>query len=190
MGLFKTWKEVMFNPMGFYEQLPDKIKYKEPSLFYIKIQLLCLLIIFSLVVGLELLGISAFTLFFNKTQLALIGAFGIGFLLFILVIIYPILILVFLGLLFVWAGILHLFVLFFGGKGSYVETFKVISYSTASTIFSFIPFLNLIIGIYTIILQVIGIHKRHKLDLVKSISVVLLPGIVMGGLFLIIKLLI
>ena len=173
MGLFNTWKKVMFDPMNFFEKLPDKIKLKEPSFFYIKIN------------AIMLLGLALLILFFGTFFLAMLSASeplagifgGIGFSIIIVIglILFPVMLLFSWGMLFVGAGITHLLVLLFGGTKGFHETYKTLAYASAPNILGFIPYLNWITGIYILVLQVIGIHKRQDLSIGKSIAVVLIP---------------
>ena len=170
-GFWKTWRDVMFHPTKFYEQLPKKNSYREPSIFFIKAQALTVLI-FYILFGISL----AVALNSQESELAvLIGGFaGIGFLIG-LIIMFPLILLLGWGFLFVCAGLVHLFVRLFGGKQGYKETFTVIAYSVAPSIFSFIQYVNFPAAIYSLIIEIIGIHKRQKLSLGISIAAVLIP---------------
>ncbi len=182
-SLFQTCKEVIFDPMKFYQKLPAKIKYKEPSLFYLKIQAILMLIIFLLLFF--IFGFFFMLLGIAGQGIALFGSLGFGFLLLIAILSFPFILLLSWGMLFVSAGILHLFVLLFGGKKGYPETFKAVSYAIAPAILSFIPIINWFVGIYVLILQIIGIHQRQKLSMGRSVAVVLLPIAIVFILFLI-----
>ena len=181
-GLFKTWKEVMFSPMQFYAKLSDQMRYKEPSLFFIKIQAVTQIIVFFflfIVLGsflsfLSLLGGGPFT--------ALFGSIGAGMIFILLLLLFPLVLLFSFGMLFLGTGMLHLFVLFFGGKQKYVETFKAASYANAPILFSVIPIVGWLVFIYIMVLQIIGIHKRQKLEIGKILAWVLLPIVIFGSL--------
>jgi hypothetical protein len=175
MSLFQTWKEVMFNPMEFFEKLPAKINYKEPSVFYIKIKLILGLITFLFM---------ALFMGFIFSMVAGIGGQGlyglvgipVGILILLgLLIGLPLMILFSWGMLFVGAGIHHLFVMMFDGTQGYKETYKALAYAQAPMVLSFIPIINWAAYVYAIVLQVIGISKRQKLSIGKSVAIVLIP---------------
>ena len=173
MGLFKTWKEVMFNPLEFYQKMPKKIRYKEPSLFFLKIQAITMGLVYLILL---LIGTFIFLIIGAAGGETLKITGGIyGIILLIALAVFPILLLFSWGMLFVSSGITHLFVLIFGGKQKYVETFKAVAYSMSPAIFSIIPIVNWAAGIYTIVLQVMGIKFRQKLSWGKSVAVVLIP---------------
>ncbi|MBU0460515.1 MAG: YIP1 family protein [Nanoarchaeota archaeon] len=173
MGLFNTWKKVMFDPLEFYEKLPKKIGYREPSIFFLKIQAITLALMYLLwlIIG------AFFMLIFGAVggPVGMLGDGFIGLIFLFALLLYPILLLFSWGMLFVSAGITHLFVLIFGGKQGYMETFKSIAYAMAPAVFSVIPIVNWAAGIYTIVLQVMGIKHRQKLSWGKSVAVILIP---------------
>ncbi len=174
-SFWSTWKTIMLAPTQFFENLPKKTNYREPSLFYLKTQALLLLICLLLFGALLFAAVTSDSLTFGT----LIGGIA-GVALFIgLLMLYPILLLFSWGFLFVSAGLIHLFVILFGGEQEYKETFSVMAYSTAPTLFAFIPFVSFVAVIYSIVLEVIGIQHRQKLTLGKSIAVVVIPLLIM-----------
>lgn len=176
MRLFNTWKEVMFDPINFYKKLSKKEQYAEAAKYFLKVQaiVLALLIIvaivslygFTTLIGLENNGVGD----------DVVSSIGLVILsLMLILIVYPLLFLFAWGMLYVGVGILHLFVLIFGGKKGYVETFKVVAYSISPNIFGMIPFVNYLAMAYALVLQVIGIKERQQLNWGKSTAVVLIP---------------
>ena len=182
MAYFKTWAKVMFEPMEFYTKLPKKIRYTEPTLFAIKTYALLLGVLYVLVLLLGLFFLKIATVIVGNDLLAAVTGAGRGIFILIALLAFPLLLLLAWGLLYVGAGIIHLFVLLFGGKEGFHETFKVYCYSIAPTLFSFIPVVNYVVAIYSIILQIIGIHKRQKLSIGKSIGAVLIPTAILFSL--------
>jgi len=173
MGFFRTWKDVMFNPFNFYAKLPKKFRYREASIFYLKVNALLLGIISLVILFLAAILSSAFGSLFGQSQV--FAHFGFLIVLLIIIITIPVLLLLNWGFLFIGAGIIHLFVLIFGSKQGYHETFKVLAYSQAPNLFSIIPFFGYAAAIYSIILEIIGIKERHKLDWSRSVAVILIP---------------
>ncbi len=173
-GFWKMWKTVILEPTTFFEKLSEKTGYREPSLFYLKTQALLLLIALIYLGEILITDISS-------TQSAIVTIIGgiAGVMIFIgFIILYPITLLLSWGFLFVQTGIIHLFVLLFRGEKGYKETFNVIAYSTAPALLSFIPFVGLAAMIYTIVIQTIGIQKRQKMSLGRSIAAVVIPSLI------------
>lgn len=168
---FQRWKEVMFNQQEFYAKLDSKDKYRESTKFFLRIQ--------AIVLALFLLFFLWIILMSGTEELsATAGISPTAFLISIvaiLILAFPLLLLFSWGMLYVNAGIIHLFVLLFRGKEGYAETFKVVAYSISPSVFSMIPFVNWFTWIYTVILQVIGIKVRQKLGWAKSIATIIIP---------------
>jgi len=189
LGLFNTWKTVMFDPLKFYEKLSPKIMYKEPSIFYLKIQAITLGVIYF--IGLLILAVFAL-IFISLAEAVVSSPLGaissgvVGIIILIALLTYPVILLFSWGMLFVSVGITHLFVLMFGGKQGYVETFKTVAYSMAPQIFCIIPLVGWAAMIYMIVLQTMGIKLRQKLSWGKSVAVILLPMAILLVLFLVV----
>ena len=176
MGYFQTWKRVMFNPTEFFNELPKTVQLKEPSWFYIKTNAMVMgVVYFFMILILAFFGALLAAAPAQNGTTDLLGGFGIGLIILIAVIAFPFFLLLGLGMLFVFTGILHLIVLLFGGKEGYTETFKALSYAHAPILFSWVPIVNWATSVYVIVLQVIAINKLQKLSMGKSIAVVLLP---------------
>ncbi|HIH10949.1 TPA: hypothetical protein HA241_02065 [Candidatus Woesearchaeota archaeon] len=168
MDYYKTWKEIIFEPTKFFSEITKEKWYREPILFaaYTEAIYLASLIVLGSIVLLIMNAPPSY-------YLAMLGFFPIGLGLFI-------------GLLYLWALVLHLFVLIFKGKEGFNQTFKVVSYSSAPSVFSGIPLISSAVPIYTIVLQVIGLQLQQKLTQGKSIAAVLLPtGIIFFLIFVI-----
>jgi hypothetical protein len=93
-----------------------------------------------------------------------------------------------LGLLtaFVIAGLLHAWILIFGGKAEYTKTYQLYVYSqTPSFLFGWIPVLGIIAAVYGMALLIIGTMKLHKISKTKAILMYVIP-IGLFGIFLIV----
>jgi len=179
---FATWKEIMFNPMETFQQLPKKNQIQNGSWFFIKVQIIMaavLLLFFLITLPLRLLPYA-----FQGGSETLTGGLGLFASALILVAAIPLIILLSWGLLFVGAGILHLFVKMFGGKKPYRETFQAVAYASAPAVFNGVPIIGYFAPIYIIILQVIGISKRQNLSVGRSVAVVLLPGAIIFAILM------
>jgi len=171
---WETWKNIMFNPQTAFSKLNN---FRDTNIFYLQsmgityiltvILLLLLfggiLIIFSILGSSGIEGIPD-----DQFPLMLLGGLAGG------IILFPFALLLYWGSLYVWAGIVHLFVLMFGGKG-YRETVTAIGYSSAGQPLTVIPILNYVAMFYMIFLQIMGIKARHKLTTGKAVAIVLIP---------------
>ena len=83
--------------------------------------------------------------------------------------------------LFIIAAIVHIFVYLLGGKKGYTQTVKAIGYGmTPSLLLGWIPFLNIIVGIWALIVEIIGIRELQEMSTGKAALAVILPGIIIG----------
>jgi hypothetical protein len=173
MGFWDTWKAVMFEPMEFFQKMPKKVSISDASKYYLKIH--AMLLGALAVVGLFFVAVfsTIFSIFGNE-GLLLGGAF-FGIYALVILIGIPIMLLLSWGFMFVGAGLLHIMAGMFGSKEKYTESVKIVSYASTPNLLAFVPFVNYVVGIYSIVLQVMGTHKRHKLSIGKSIAVVLIP---------------
>jgi len=81
-----------------------------------------------------------------------------------------------LGLSFVWAGILHVWILIFGGKADYTKTYQLMVYAkTPKMLFGWFPFISSVIWIYDLILLIIGTEKVHDISRLRSILMYVIP---------------
>lgn len=143
-ALWKTIKQVLFQPGDFFENLEIKGSYSEPFLFYFIVVTSATTISFLLQVFLYKKSPSQLLLF-------------ITFLLIVL------------GL-YIGSALLHLCVLLFGGKGGFKGTFNVLAYKAATSIFSIIPVIGMFIaGAWDIVVGVIGFKRIHKLNTVRAV---------------------
>ena len=78
--------------------------------------------------------------------------------------------------LFVWSGVLHLCLLLVGGANEgYQATFRVVSYSSVTSLFNAIPVVGTIASLWGIVLTVIGLREVHNTSTGKSVAAVLMP---------------
>ncbi|HEY2139059.1 MAG TPA: YIP1 family protein [Chthoniobacterales bacterium] len=109
--------------------------------------------------------------------------FGVGA--WAVIIIYAVLmpLLVTVGL-FLGSGILHLCLMMLGGANrSFETTFRVACFSAgAANLFSMIPFCGgIIAGVYTVVLECIGLSRAHQTTTGKALLAIFLPIIVCCG---------
>ncbi len=83
---------------------------------------------------------------------------------------------------FAFAGLLHVWILIFGGENSYVKTYELGAYAgTPSMLFGFIPILGWCGSIWSLILLIIGTQQVHNIERTKAILMYVVP---FGILFL------
>ena len=81
--------------------------------------------------------------------------------------------------IFIGAAIVHLGVLLFGGKKGYTHTVNALIYgSTPSYVFGWIPFVMLIIWIWSFILEILGIRELQEMSTGKAVAAVLVPIVI------------
>jgi hypothetical protein len=91
---------------------------------------------------------------------------------------------------FIAGAILHIFVYIVGGRKGIAQTIKALMYgSTPTLLFGWIPFIGLLAGIWSLILEIIGIKELHELTTGKAIMAVLIPIILLIILAIIIAVL-
>jgi hypothetical protein len=81
-----------------------------------------------------------------------------------------------LGLSFIAAGILHVWILIFGGKEEYSKTYQLWAYSlTPGFVFGWIPFLGFFAFIYDLFLLILGTQKLHGISKNLAILMYVIP---------------
>ncbi|MCK5077665.1 MAG: YIP1 family protein [Calditrichia bacterium] len=173
-----TFKESVFNPTEFYKKMPPKGELFMPLLYAVT------WIVISQIIGffyLKIFGGSIFEIIrevmeaqgipmdqaFNLDAIYMQGVAQLFMLPFL-----------FMLMIFVIAGIMHLLLLMFGaGKEGYIATFRVIAYSQGSAIFNIIPFMgNMIASIWGIVLQIVGFKETHKTSYGKVVvAIIVIP---------------
>jgi hypothetical protein len=177
-SFIQTVREVLLNPVNFFRTIRREGDFLSPLVFAI----ICALI--SAVIG----GVLAFII-----SLATGNGFGGSFVgLVTNIILIPI------GTaigLFIGGGIYHLLVLLIirPSHAGYEATFRVVAYAAVLQLVSwlaYIPILGILvgiaIGIYNIVLTVIGIREMHATTTGRAVAVVLIPVIVIGILIAIV----
>jgi hypothetical protein len=77
---------------------------------------------------------------------------------------------------FVGGAILHIFVYIVGGRKGIAQTIKVAMYaSTPGLLLGWLPVINIITSIWSILLNIVGIRQLHELTTGKAVLAVLIP---------------
>lgn len=83
--------------------------------------------------------------------------------------------------IFISAGISHLFVRLFKGRGNYNQTVKIFAYAVAPSVFNVIP---LVSGIWSAVIAIAGFKKLHSFSSGRAVMVYLSPLLAMLALVL------
>ena len=106
-----------------------------------------------------------------------IGAFGaIGMVLAVIVL------MIIFGVigLFIGGVILHIFVYIAGGRKDVSTTIRSAIYSaTPNLLFGWIPFIGLLAGLWSLVLQVLAIRELHEISTARAVAAVVLPFVLM-----------
>jgi hypothetical protein len=71
---------------------------------------------------------------------------------------------------FIGAGIYHLLIRLFGGKGDYATTYRTMVYTyTPMLLFGWIPLVGLVASLYSLYLFVKGVSKLHRISVGRTI---------------------
>ena len=172
-------KPLLTNPEGFFTTLKKETSLKDAYLFYV------VLSAFSL-----FMSCIMYLLFGNVVSNMMLTMFGLpvsqSLDTWLMILFFFIGYIFNLGLIFLWAGITHVWILIFGGKEKYTKTFNMYVYSsTPQYLFNWIPFVSFFAWIYSLILLIIGTSAIHKFSKLKSTLIFVVPLIVLGIIILI-----
>ena len=151
----ETLKKVLTNPEGFYSEMPTEGGYQEPLTFAaINFAIFGLL---TGIIAIILKGTSAVSIGTTLIGAVIIGIIG----------------------LFIGGIILFIFFKIFGGTGRFEGTVRILSYSSAVQVITWIPWIGWIISLYGIWLNIVGGKHVHNLTTLKSAIAVLLPVLIL-----------
>ncbi len=175
-SFISTARGVLLSPVGFFRGMAKRGDFLNPAIF----ALICALIS-AVLSGLISLVLSPFFAAPGETAEAFAGGL-VGFV--FTVILSPIYTAV---ALLIGAGVYHLLVLLFvrPGNAGFEATFRVVCYVAAIQLVSWIPIVNIVAGIYAIVLSIFGIREAHGTTTGKAIAIVLIPVAVILFLVLI-----
>ena len=167
MNTIKKINNILFHPHSFFSQVEKEAGINKAFLYFLILTLFSYIlstIITSLWPKVYTFFLPIFTDNVPIKQIFL-GSF-IGFL-------------ISLPLSFVTGFFLYLWVSIFGGKKSYSEAYKLYVYSiTPKLVFGWIPLVNILIWIYSLILLIIGTQKIYKFSALKATLIYIIPLII------------
>ena len=92
--------------------------------------------------------------------------------------------------LFIGSGIWYLVAKLFKSEGEYMSLVRPLGLASMINVLSFIPFVSLLVSIWSLVVVVVTVSETQRLDTLKSVFVVLIPlvvlfllSLVLGGLF-------
>lgn len=158
-----TWLKVIKTPADFFMQMPTSGGYANPVKFAVACYLIAGIALAIIQFAAQFLfagiGITENTLIIGFSSILFIPVIGV------------------IGL-FIGALILHIFFKILGGKGTYDGTFRILAYASATAVFSWIPFVGILAGLYMTYVVVIGDTKVHKISTLKSVVAVVMPVVI------------
>ena len=168
MNFFTKAKAVLTEPTKFFQGL-KKEKSLLPSFLYF--------VVWSAIT--TVLGVAMYFLLrpiFTAIYTALLGKAYTGFSTPIYLLIALASYLAELIFSFVVVGIIHVWILIFGGKNTYVKTYQLVTYAnTPRFVFAWIPFIGFFSWIYGLVLIIIGTQHVHGVSKTKSLLMYLIP---------------
>jgi hypothetical protein len=171
-ALASTWKESVFSPAHFFRRMPREFDFGWVLGYY--------LIVGVVAAGINLfwrmlLGPSLIERFMPNGQAPAnpITEFLMSPLMLVIA-------------LFIAAGVVHLFLLMFGGaKHGFSTTARVFCFSSGPGLFAVVPFVGPFVGgIWTLVMTVIGLREAHETSTGKAIASLLVPFVLLSMLML------
>jgi len=150
----ETLKKVLTNPEGFFSEMPKEGGYGEPLKFAtINFAIFGLL---SGIVAVVMKGSSPTSIVSTLIGAVIGGIIG----------------------LFIFGIILFILFKIVGGSGSYEGTVRILSYTSATQILTWIPLIGILAALYSIWLNIVGGKHVHNISTVRSAIAVLIPVVI------------
>ncbi len=168
--LVEVGKEVILDPMSFFEKVPKEHGLKKALIYWSVVTILASLMALIYIIP------------YSIMQLALKGGIAgfvsAPFIVAMIVLVYFLIFFIGLAMIFVSGAIYQFIFKLLNGKGGFHDTVRVLCYARTAQLFVIIPFAGFFVGIYHLVLLVIGFKQVHKLSWGMSILGTLLPAIV------------
>ncbi|MFH1784380.1 MAG: YIP1 family protein [bacterium] len=179
-GLLGRWWTTLWavlkSPKSFFDSMPRGEGLAKPFVF--------------ILINMIIAGIGFFLLFMLGSKMqpnmhipALSGIFMLlGLVVF--VIIFGILSVTF----FIQAAVINICAKLLMGTGNFEDTFDVVAYSSAVNVFNWIPFVNILMGLYGAYILIVGLKKVHNFSTGKVTLALLMPlllGVALAIIFVI-----
>jgi len=173
IGFGEKVKGFLLSPVETFQKVKDEDL--GPLMKYFVI----LTLIFSILMAVIMIGLSSAMLSLLPVKLPFMAGAAAGGLTAVVTFI-TLLISLLIGL-FIGAAIVHIFVYLLGGKKGYTQTVKAMGYGmTPSLLLGWIPFIGIIVSIWALIVEIIGVRELQEMSTGKAVLAVILPGIIIG----------
>ena len=173
IGFGEKVKGFLLSPVETFQKVKDEDL--GPLMKYFVI----LTLIFSILMAVIMIGLSSAMLSLLPVKLPFMAGAAAGGLTAVVTFI-TLLISLLIGL-FIIAAIVHIFVYLLGGKKGYTQTVKAMGYGmTPSLLLGWIPFIGIIVSIWALIVEIIGVRELQEMSTGKAALAVILPGIIIG----------
>ena len=169
--LVKIGKEVILDPMNFFEEVPKEHGLKKALIYWGVVTLLASLM--------SLVYILPYSIMQVALKGGIAGFVSAPFIVAMIVVAYFLFFFIGLGMIFVSGAIYQFIFKLLNGKGGFHDTVRVLCYARTAQLFVIIPFAGFFVGIYHIVLLVIGFKQVHKLSWGMSVLGTLIPAIIM-----------
>ena len=165
--LWTNWVDVMFNASPFFKSIEAEKQVPFPVIFGIVWGTIALLLNLPAVLSTQ----QSYIRFFSGNMSApMVMPFSSYF---SVLVMSPFFLFIF---LFVLAGLYHVFVLLVGGKGGFISTLKVMSYSMGAMVLEVVPYIGVpLFWFYSLYLYTIGFRELHKISTSRSFIAAILP---------------
>jgi len=186
---FKLWKEVLVNPVKTFKK-----QEKKSNLTLGALNILIAGVVAGFFYGLLIMSGFSTAGYMQGLRAGIMGT-GVGVMGFVLSIVtFPI---VYLVSWFITSGILYLFAVVLGGKGTFTkQSYLMALYQSPLIVIQTIllsipiigPIISLLVGIYGLYLLTLALKQVHKVSTGKAIAIWLLPGVIVIALLIIVAL--
>ncbi len=176
MAMIDKIKDILIRPMLFFDRIKEENGVKKAFIYFMILSFFSTLLAYLVSLVMPAYSIGVIEKLFSIT----VPTEAVQVPTVLTTILYYLLSL---GLSFAVAGLLHLWILIFGGKADYTKSYQLYIYAyTPMYVFSWIPFLGFFAGIYSLILLILGTEKMHSISRKRAILMYVIPV----GIFLII----
>jgi hypothetical protein len=173
--MYNTWMEITFHPIRFFANMPTNAGIGKPYLYFLITGFLGALA--GALWVMMMLAVMMIPILIIAKPAETLPVYVIFIIFAVFILLQPIISTI---MTFIMAGIYHLSLMIFkGNKKGFEATFRSLAYSAGSaSIFSIVPFFGVYaVGIWAIILTIIGFKESHQIPTVKAILAYLVPFI-------------
>ena len=165
-------KDILTNPMFFFDKIKEENGVKKAFIYFMVLAFFSTLLAYLISLVMPAYSVGLLEKLFGVT----IPEEALRSQTVLMTVFYYVLSL---GLAFVVAGLLHVWILIFGGKADYTKSYQLYVYAyTPTYVFGWIPFLGFFAGIYSLILLIIGTEKMHDISRKRAILMYVIPAVI------------